>query len=121
MKKRKLYILGASRCWRPACRWSRKKKSPPDASQQIGSRFFLVDPLDGTKEFINRNGEFTVNIAEIANGIAGARRRLCAGEATALFIGDDPGRRLRDRDARRHRPDLASARPIHVRSRRPTA
>ncbi len=27
--------------------------------------FFLVDPLDGTKEFINRNGEFTVNIAYI--------------------------------------------------------
>jgi 3'(2'), 5'-bisphosphate nucleotidase len=26
-------------------------------------RFWLVDPLDGTKEFINRNGEFTVNIA----------------------------------------------------------
>ena len=31
--------------------------------------FWLVDPLDGTKEFINRNGEFTVNIALIHNGI----------------------------------------------------
>ncbi|WP_310619883.1 3'(2'),5'-bisphosphate nucleotidase CysQ [Flexibacterium corallicola] len=30
--------------------------------------FILVDPLDGTKEFINRNGEFTVNIALIQNG-----------------------------------------------------
>lgn len=30
--------------------------------------FWLVDPLDGTKEFINRNGEFTVNIALIENG-----------------------------------------------------
>ncbi|MDN5204039.1 3'(2'),5'-bisphosphate nucleotidase CysQ [Fulvivirgaceae bacterium BMA10] len=29
--------------------------------------FWLVDPLDGTKEFINRNGEFTVNIALIEN------------------------------------------------------
>jgi 3'(2'), 5'-bisphosphate nucleotidase len=29
------------------------------------ARFWLVDPLDGTKEFINRNGEFTVNIALI--------------------------------------------------------
>jgi 3'(2'), 5'-bisphosphate nucleotidase len=29
------------------------------------SRFWLVDPLDGTKEFVNRNGEFTVNIALI--------------------------------------------------------
>jgi len=31
------------------------------------SRFWLVDPLDGTKEFIKRNGEFTVNIALIEN------------------------------------------------------
>jgi 3'(2'), 5'-bisphosphate nucleotidase len=31
--------------------------------------FFLVDPLDGTKEFIARNGEFTVNIALIDHGI----------------------------------------------------
>lgn len=33
-------------------------------------QFFLVDPLDGTKEFIARNGEFTVNIALIRQGIA---------------------------------------------------
>jgi 3'(2'), 5'-bisphosphate nucleotidase len=32
-------------------------------------RFWLVDPLDGTKEFIKRNGEFTVNIALIENNI----------------------------------------------------
>jgi 3'(2'), 5'-bisphosphate nucleotidase len=32
------------------------------------SRFWLIDPLDGTKEFIRRNGEFTVNIALIENG-----------------------------------------------------
>jgi len=32
-------------------------------------RFFLVDPLDGTREFISRNGEFTVNIALIENGV----------------------------------------------------
>ncbi|WP_080903752.1 3'(2'),5'-bisphosphate nucleotidase CysQ [Parabacteroides sp. Marseille-P3160] len=31
--------------------------------------FWLVDPLDGTKEFINRNGEFTVNIALISEGV----------------------------------------------------
>lgn len=33
-------------------------------------RYFLVDPLDGTKEFISRNGEFTVNIALIDEGVA---------------------------------------------------
>lgn len=34
----------------------------------FGSCFWLVDPLDGTKEFVSRNGEFTVNIALIENG-----------------------------------------------------
>ncbi len=32
-------------------------------------RFWLVDPLDGTKEFVNGNGEFTVNIALITDGV----------------------------------------------------
>lgn len=35
------------------------------AARSRWSRFWLVDPLDGTKEFINRNGEFTVNIGLI--------------------------------------------------------
>lgn len=35
---------------------------------EIAERFILVDPLDGTKEFINRRGEFTVNIALIEQG-----------------------------------------------------
>ena len=35
---------------------------------QVGERFWLVDPLDGTREFVNRNGEFTVNIALIEHG-----------------------------------------------------
>ncbi len=38
---------------------------PPDRSQF--NRYWLVDPLDGTVEFVNRNGEFTVNIALIDN------------------------------------------------------
>jgi 3'(2'),5'-bisphosphate nucleotidase len=35
---------------------------------QTGALFILVDPLDGTREFISRNGEFTVNIALIEHG-----------------------------------------------------
>ena len=35
---------------------------------ELGEMFFLVDPLDGTREFINRTGEFTVNIALINKG-----------------------------------------------------
>lgn len=36
---------------------------------ETGARFFLVDPLDGTKEFLNKRGDFTVNIALIEAGI----------------------------------------------------
>lgn len=53
---------------------------------EVGGSFYLVDPLDGTREFIGRNGEFTVNIALIADGrpVAGvvyapARSRLYCG------------------------------------------
>jgi 3'(2'), 5'-bisphosphate nucleotidase len=38
-------------------------------TQSTGERFFLVDPLDGTKEFLKRNDEFTVNIALIERGV----------------------------------------------------
>jgi 3'(2'), 5'-bisphosphate nucleotidase len=34
-----------------------------------GKSFWLVDPLDGTREFVDRNGEFTVNIALIDHGV----------------------------------------------------
>jgi 3'(2'), 5'-bisphosphate nucleotidase len=34
---------------------------------ELGATFFLVDPLDGTREFIDRTDEFTVNIALVAN------------------------------------------------------
>ena len=36
----------------------------------FSEEFFLVDPLDGTKEFIKKNGEFTVNIGFVRNGYA---------------------------------------------------
>jgi 3'(2'), 5'-bisphosphate nucleotidase len=35
----------------------------------VSNRFWLVDPIDGTKEFVNRNGEFTVNIALVDHGV----------------------------------------------------
>ncbi len=40
----------------------------PFVERQEWRRFWLIDPLDGTKEFVKRNGEFTVNIALIDNG-----------------------------------------------------
>lgn len=41
----------------------------PFEERKNWQRFWMVDPLDGTKEFIKRNGEFTVNIALIENGV----------------------------------------------------
>ncbi|QTL05336.1 3'(2'),5'-bisphosphate nucleotidase CysQ [Aquabacter sp. L1I39] len=70
-----------------------------------GSRFWLVDPLDGTKEFLSGNGEFTVNIALIDQGVpvlgivvAPALGETYWGAADAAFYADKDG-----------------ARPIHVR------
>ena len=44
---------------------SEENKEAPYEERAGYERFFLVDPLDGTKEFIKRNGEFTVNIAYV--------------------------------------------------------
>lgn len=43
---------------------------PGFAQRQQWDKYWLVDPLDGTKEFISRNGEFTVNIALIDKGVS---------------------------------------------------
>lgn len=42
----------------------------PFETRQQWQRYWLVDPLDGTREFIKRNGEFSVNIALVENGDA---------------------------------------------------
>ena len=41
----------------------------PWETRRQWTRWWLVDPLDGTREFIKRNGEFTVNIALIEDGV----------------------------------------------------
>ncbi|MDP6588240.1 MAG: 3'(2'),5'-bisphosphate nucleotidase CysQ [Alphaproteobacteria bacterium] len=66
-----------------------------------GGRFWLVDPLDGTKEFISGTDEFTVNIALIENGspVLGALHAPALGECYladgggAFLIGEDGGRK----------------------------
>ncbi len=47
---------------------SEESKNVPYGTRKSWKTFWLVDPLDGTKEFINRNGEFTVNVALIDGG-----------------------------------------------------
>lgn len=48
---------------------SEEGKSIEHSVRSKWGRFWMVDPLDGTKEFVKRNGEFTVNIALIDNGV----------------------------------------------------
>lgn len=77
--------------------------------------FILVDPVDGTKEFINKNGEFTVNIALIENRaptagcvFAPARERIFVGGtqawAGALKAGSPVSADALDRISTRDRP-----------------
>ena len=68
---------------------------------QGGAAFWLVDPLDGTREFVARNGEFTVNIALVRDGepvlgvvFAPALGHLYAGErGQGAWLDDEGGRR----------------------------
>ncbi|GEN24213.1 3'(2'),5'-bisphosphate nucleotidase CysQ [Halomonas cupida] len=48
---------------------SEESSAVPFSERCQWDRYWLIDPLDGTKEFIKRNGEFTVNVALIENGV----------------------------------------------------
>lgn len=68
---------------------------------QVAGRFWLVDPLDGTKEFLKRNGEFTVNIGLIDNGVP-VLGAVYAPAQGILWSGAGPGTATRvDGDGRR--------------------
>ena len=67
-----------------------------DSHRQEVSTFLIVDPLDGTKEFINRRGDFTVNIALVENGLptrgivyAPARERRFYTDSVGGAVEDD--------------------------------
>jgi 3'(2'), 5'-bisphosphate nucleotidase len=69
-----------------------------DGLVAIGSEFILIDPLDGTKEFVSRNGEFTVNVALVRDGVpvagcvfAPALDRMYVGGTTAATGVVPPG------------------------------
>ncbi|MEC9483648.1 MAG: 3'(2'),5'-bisphosphate nucleotidase CysQ [Halomonas sp.] len=48
---------------------SEESANVPWAERRQWVRYWLVDPIDGTKEFVNRNGEFTLNVALIEGGM----------------------------------------------------
>ena len=76
----------------------------------LGARFFCVDPLDGTRGFVRRNGEFTVNIALVED------RRAVAGVIYApvpdlLYYGGDGEGAFRARTGGAPEPIATRARP----------
>ncbi len=82
-----------------------------------GSTFILVDPVDGTREFLSHNGEFTINIALVVNGApsagvvyAPALGQMWIGGAVATSCMVAPGGPLPSPDKRR---------AIHVRAAPP--
>jgi len=84
---------------------------------EVGAQFFLVDALDGTREFVKRGSDFTVNIGLIEDGrptlgvvFAPRLRRLYAGDVASMI-------------AWRREPEHAEPTALHIRSGRtpPTA
>ena len=82
------------------------------AGETPASTFLLVDPLDGTREFVGASGEFTINIGLIVDGVptlgiiyAPAVGKLYAGGASAFLAHRAPG----------SLPDRASWQPIKCR------
>ena len=66
---------------------SEEGKSLEVAERQGWDRYWLVDPLDGTKEFIKRNGEFTVNIALMErDGLPGGALGTSSPIAGVLYV-----------------------------------
>src|SRR5271168_3839489 len=61
-------ILAALRAVAPGIPVVAEEEAAQGRVPRVGEAFFLVDPLDGTKEFIKRGTDFTVNIGLIENG-----------------------------------------------------
>lgn len=77
----------------------------PFEQRRQWSRYWLVDPLDGTKEFVSRNGEFTVNIALVENHVpvlgivhvpvTGTTYTGAAGAGSFRYVDAEPAQPLR--------------------------
>ncbi len=99
---------------------------------ETANTFMIVDPLDGTKEFINRRGDFTVNIAYVENGTpvlgvvyAPAKGRmfytLAGGGAVEEMGGFDPERPGETKPIRVSDPDNAALMVVASKSHRDQA
>ncbi len=89
---------------------------PDFAERSSWDRYWLIDPLDGTKEFINRNGEFTVNIALIEDGtpVLGVVHVPVTGVTYVGIEGIGAERRDANGDTMPVKVSAASADPVRV-------
>ncbi len=102
-----------------------------ESHSQRADRFLIVDPLDGTKEFIQRRGDFTVNIALVENGVP-IRGLVYAPAKARLFYTRADGTSVEEvgpfgmtpqslRPLRVSRPDTAALRVVASKSHRDAA
>ncbi len=92
----------------------------PFEERKSWEMYWLVDPLDGTREFVKRNGEFTVNIALIENGeptigviyapVLETTYGGCRGDGAWKQIGDEADNNIYVRDFFPPRPIVAGSR-----------
>jgi 3'(2'), 5'-bisphosphate nucleotidase len=80
----------------------------------VGNEFFLVDPLDGTKEFIQKRGDFTVNIALIRDRVP-VLGVVYAPAKSSLFAGNVTSKTAFRSDQSTDTVEVAPRRPIKVR------
>ena len=78
---------------------------------ELAGEFLLIDPVDGTREFVSRNGDFTVNVALVRDGVpvagvvyAPAKERLFVGGTSASTGSLHAGDRVPDLQPMRTRP-----------------
>ena len=96
---------------------SEERELPPYELRRAWHRYWLVDPLDGTKEFLNRTDEFTVNIALIEDGqpVLGVVVAPASGLLYYAMEGKGAWRRKGDSGPERLQSTLSdSSKPIRV-------
>jgi 3'(2'), 5'-bisphosphate nucleotidase len=102
---------------------SEETKAAPYEERSQWSQFWLVDPLDGTKEFIKKNGEFTVNVALVKEGapVLGVVYRPTTGTFHLGVVGEGSWRLESDGSEQKlestgHYRDLSKVRVVASRS-----
>lgn len=85
----------------------------PYSERQHWQKLWVVDPLDGTKEFIKRNGEFTVNIALVEDGVP-VLGVIYVPVTRVLYVGSPTGAFKATVPASTYALDAISLSPIHA-------